>query len=129
LRPRKKKFAIISSQNLLQNKKQLPNQENTRKTTELSAIQARRPGKMAGPGLALCAEASFFLDFFVSFCTVTDFWRFKTKRKLYKETLLQFPPMRATCKKTSRQIGGDGFVLLCISTIISSLWDYLPEIV
>jgi hypothetical protein len=65
-----------------QNQKQLPNQENTRKTAELSANQARRPGKMAGLRLASCVEASFFLDFFVSFCTVTDFRRFKTKRKL-----------------------------------------------
>ena len=42
-------------------------QNKVQKIVEQLVTQARRPGKMAGPGLASCAEASFFLDFLFLF--------------------------------------------------------------
>jgi hypothetical protein len=73
-------------------KKQLQNPSNTRKTAELLATQARWPGKMAGPGLGLRVEASFFLGFFVSFCA-------KTKRKFIKEPFYNSRRCKLPAKK------------------------------
>ena len=51
-----------SSGNKKINTKQI-HKSQVKNRAESSATQARRPGKMAGSGLALCAKASFFLDY------------------------------------------------------------------